>query len=526
MKKIIYILTIISALFFASCSDELETSPTDKIAGNMMLSNPDGGQAVLNGMYRAMYTSGWGDGISWDAENGGILAYIHAADLMGEDMVQQSSGSGWFWYDYRLDIASDYSHNLGRPYQAWNMLYTLVANSNMVLSKEKEWILDKETNAVDRKSKAVIGQAYAMRAFAYSHLIQLYQQSISEGEDLPGVPIYTEPTTIETQGRPRGTIADVYTLMNSDIDKSTSYLEEAEKEGWKRDHESNIDSYVANGLKARIALNEGVDYARARDAAVKAMSKNGLSVLKVVDFLGWNKKNSANTLWALEVIGTQSQGPEGFFAHMDADATGYGSRARVLIATGLYNMLTDTDDRKLQWWRGVLEEKDEKAGTSMTSHCQLKFQFANSVSRTGDYLLMRVEEMILIAAESEARLKNFSNARKYLLQLGEMRDSNYAERLKALKDGDGVTYNTNTLAVPSTILEEALFQRRVELWGEYPRGFDLKRLGLGYDRTYDGSNHSAKLSTSRADKRFTMPIPQAEFDGNSSLKANVDQNPM
>lgn len=524
MKKILYILTIISALFFASCSDELETSPTDKIAGNVMLNNPDGGQAVLNGMYRALYTYGWGSG--WESENSGLMAFMHAADLMGEDMVQQTAGSGWFWYDYRLNIASDYTHNAGRPYQAWNMFYILIANANMVLSKENEWILDKEANAVDSKSKAVIGQAFAMRAFAYSNLIQLYQQSISEGEDLAGVPIYEEPTTIETQGRPRGTIADVYALMNSDIDKATSYLEEAEKEGWKRDHESNIDSYVANGIKARIALNEGADYSRAHDAAVKAMSKSGLNVLQTADFIGWNNRNSANVMWALEVVATQSEGVVGFFAHMDADAAGsYGSRARILIATGLYNLIPDTDTRKQLWWRGVLKEEEEKVGTSMTSHCQLKFKFGNAVTRIGDYLLMRKEEMLLIAAESAARMRKFTDARAYLQELGDMRDPNYAERLKALKDGDGVTYSTNTLAAPTTILEEALFQRRVELWGEYPRGFDLKRLGLGYNRTYTGSNHSAKLSASRADKRFTMPIPQAEFDGNSSMKAE-DQNPM
>lgn len=520
MKKILYISTLICAILFASCNDELDQEPTDKVSRDVMLETSDGGQAIMNGVYRAMYVGQWGPG--WRDENSGIMAYIQAGDLMGEDHIMRESGQGWFYFDYNFGIGSDWTNSSGRQSQTWKFFYTLVSNANDVISKEDVW-------ADTPLTRAVLGQAYAMRAYAYYFLVQFFQQAYVEGADQPGVPIYTEPTTKETEGAPRGTIEEVYTLMNSDIDIAIDYFKKAQldvKEGekaWTREHESYVDYYIANGIKARIALAQGVDYKRVRDGAVEALKKGGLSVAPVSDFLGWNKRSSKNVLWALEVIASQSEHFQGFFSHMDADAPGmYASKARRQIATGLYNLIPDTDERKAQWWRGELEK--EQSGNSNVSYCQLKFRFGSVATRTGDYLIMRAEEMLLMAAEAECRLGQYDAARSYLSQLGEMRDEAYAERLAKMTNA--ATYSKNTLSAPVTLLEEILLQRRVELWGEFPRGFDLKRLQLGYTRDYAGSNHSDDSTLNPADLKFVYAIPQAEFDGNINMTLEADQNPM
>lgn len=514
MKKILYILVLFSSLLFASCNDELDTKPTNMMGDDEMLETYEGGQAVMNGIYRMMYTYGWGT--AWYDENSGIMAYVQAADLMGEDHVMLAAGQGWFWYDYALNVASDYTSAAGRSYQTWNFFYKMIDNANSVISKDSVWERTPQ-------SRNVLGQAYAVRAFAYSNLAQMFQQSYAEGDTLPGVPIYTEPTTKNTKGKPRGYLKDVYVQMNSDIDSSLLLLKDTKA---SRGHESHIDYYVANGIKARIALAQGVDYQRALDGAKEALSKPSLTPLAVSDFLGWNKKSSANALWALEVIATQSENYRGFFSHMDADATGmYAARARRAIASGLYDLIPSTDDRKEQWWRGLMDPADEESGNSKVSLCQLKFRFGNPSDRTGDYLIMRAEEMLLIAAEAACRLDDYTTARGYLSTLGSYRDKeNYAARLATMTDAK--TYSTNTLDAPQTLLEEILFQRRVELWGESPRVYDLKRLKLGYNRTYTGSNHAVKRTATRKDVRFVLPIPQAEFDGNTSMDGITDQNPM
>ena len=73
-----------------------------------------------------------------------------------------------------------------------------------------------------------------------------------------------------------------------------------------------------------------------------------------------------------------------------------------------------------------------------------------------------------------------------------------------------------------------MFQRRVELWGEAGRIFDLQRLGLGYNRVYEGSNHTqtvATKDTNAGSDLFIFPLPQSELDGNENI-TEKDQNPI
>ena len=139
---------------------------------------------------------------------------------------------------------------------------------------------------------------------------------------------------------------------------------------------------------------------------------------------------------------------------------------------------------------------------------------------------MRAEEMVLIKAESECHLKNYPNARETIKKLGTLRDENYEAILARRSNSD--FYNSNTNAPVSTLMEEILLQRRVELWGEAGRIFDLQRLGLGYNRNYDGSNHTETVQTKNtgvASPLFILPLPQSEIDGNENISAD-DNNPI
>ena len=96
------------------------------------------------------------------------------------------------------------------------------------------------------------------------------------------------------------------------------------------------------------------------------------------------------------------------------------------------------------------------------------------------------------------------------------------------KESDANTYNSDTNAPLETLMDEILFQRRVELWGEVGRIFDMQRLGLGYNRNYEGSNHTEKVTTKNtnaASPLFILPLPQSEIDGNENI-TSADQNPI
>ena len=139
---------------------------------------------------------------------------------------------------------------------------------------------------------------------------------------------------------------------------------------------------------------------------------------------------------------------------------------------------------------------------------------------------MRTEEMYLIAAEAACELGNYDKAREYVSAVGSLRDSNYATRLSSKQIDKEL--NPNTVATPRTLMDEIFFQRRVELWSENPRLFDLQRRGLCFNRAWDGTNHPATCTAYTSipgSANFILWIPQAEFDGNENMNADTDQNP-
>jgi hypothetical protein len=75
----------------------------------------------------------------------------------------------------------------------------------------------------------------------------------------------------------------------------------------------------------------------------------------------------------------------------------------------------------------------------------------------------------------------------------------------------------------TALIDEIMIQRRVELWGEGFRWYDLKRLDLPLDRT--GSNHTAAITNNimqvaAGDNRWNFPIPQDEMDSNNLMVQN------
>lgn len=513
MRKLFYILSAVGLLTLASCSDQLETNPTDKVTGPVMFKDANGAETAMNGIYRATYVAGWGS--DWGTENPGFVGIYLAGDLMAEDHLIWSQGQGWFYEDYRLNVRQDYTHKAGRPYQFWNIHYTLISNCNYIIAQVPA------ASGDPKLLNSILGQAYAMRAYCYFQLIQLYQQTYKGNESAPGVPLYIEPTTSSSEGKPRGTVEEVYKQINLDIEEAIKLLKES---GIAQKHPSHIDYYIANGIKARVCMVQQ-RYEDAIAAAKEALTKPGLTaVISASTLLGFNNAEFTNVLWGVEITADQTSGFASLFSHLDADAEGmYAEKAQHCISSWLYENLPDTDERR-SWWRGDLGEDATGVG-SVVSYCQLKFRFADTADRTGDYIYMRAEEMLLIQAEAECHLGNYGQARTLISQLGSNRDSEYAERLAKFQDSS--SYNENTIAPLRTLMDEILFQRRVELWGEQGRIFDLQRLKLGYNRDYEGSIHTELVKdkdTNAGSKEFIMTIPQSEIDGNASINAG-DQNP-
>lgn len=525
MKKIFALLSVIAALTLTGCAkDFLDTDPTTAVSGTVIFETADKAQTAIDGLYREFYTGGWGS--SWQAENGGLPAFILTMDVKGDDHAMDGEGSGWFYYDYAYNTFGDWTNSAGHQYQMWNFFYTVISGANYVIAKKDEM------EGTADKINYVVGQAFAIRSFCYMWLVQTYQQNGgaagSETRSLPGVPLYTEPTVPGAEGKGRGTVQDVYTQCNADIDSAIARLGAT---SIKQQHPSHIDLAVAQGLKARHALVQQ-DFPTALAAAEAAL--DGKTLGSWDDVKAVNDVKKPNVLWGLAIQTDQALGNWDIYNHMDADCNSTYSSARHLISEWLYNQIPATDSRK-GWWTPNIPKASwataGKTGGSGRSFVQKKLVYTNAASSLGDHILMRTEELYLIAAEAACKTADYTKARGYLKALGDKRDTDYATRLATFTDSDVLNADTN--GALTTLMDEIIFQRRVELWSENPRIFDIQRLGLKFDRananTSGDPDNNPELCSDYTDKvasaNFILLIPKTEFDGNANMSLATDQNP-
>ena len=338
-------------------------------------------------------------------------------------------------------------------------------------------------------------------------LAQSFARTYKGHESEPCCPIYKEPTTADTEGQPRSSVQEVYDLIVADMDKALEYLE-----GTSRKHISHIGYEVALGLRARIALTME-DWATAKSAAKAAIAASSCEIIPVEDFMGTNDADADNVMWAADIIADQSGMYASFFSHMSTGVS-YGANARKLINKELYAKMSPTDTR-LAWW----DPTDSKG------YQQKKFEFSDLQTWLGDYIWMRIEEMYLIAAEAECRLKDEPAAKADLMALMSQRDPSYScEHLTGTEMGKLTNEWTGSL------LEAITIQRRIELWGEAGRIYDIRRYKQGFRRTEEQGWPAAALLAGRPTDdpenwMWVLTIPQAEFDGNANMDGAKDQNP-
>lgn len=493
------------AVVLSSCdSSLLDTSPTGSISGDVVLKDASSAEIAVNGIIRMLYAVD-------NHEHFGVASMAIMHDMMAEDMILGKEGNGWFSWDALYKIKSLYTRKDERCYNIWNDNYTIIASANYILAAETTMAGDPK--AVDY----VVGQAYGFRAFAYFALAQTYARTIVGHEKEKCVPIYTGPTVPSTTGQPRSSNEAVYAQIESDLTKAAEKLK-----GLNKKHVSHLNYATVQGLLARVKMVEN-KWADAKEAALQAINASKCKILKIEGFRGLNNAKADNVLWGMEIKADQNGGWANFFSHMDT--LQYGERAPKQISQTLYAKMNTTDDRR-KWWNPHSHFNTFDGAQVKSGYQQDKFHFANPKEGTGDYIFMRVEEMYLTAAEAACRLGDDAEAKKYLMELMKMRDPKYTT------DKSGTELGKVSSQEKGSLLEEIITQRRIELWGEFGRMNDLRRLRQGFRRTAtDGWTMASYLLKTRPTEdpesyMWVLTIPQSEFDGNVNMKADTDQNPM
>ena len=357
-------LTAVAGLLLAtSCSSSfLDTEPTDAVSSD---------QVAVAGNAERLFNGAWYNLFEYGTTyaNIGYRALQCQDDMMASDVVSRPKYGFNSSYQFNdVAIPSD-----GRTSFAWYLIYKTIDNCNTAISIKGD----------SEELRQAQGQALALRAFCYLHLVQHYQFTYLKDKDAPCVPIYTEPTTSGTKPKGKSTVAQVYQQIFDDLNLAQDYLTNYVRKGDGQKFKPNTD--VVNGLMARAYLLTGQwgEAAKAAEAARKGYSL----MTTTAEYEGFNNISNKEWIWGSPQTLSQSDASYNFYY---LDATYVGAYSSFMADPHLMDTFVKGDIRLplFQWMReGYLGYK--------------KFHMRSD--DTADLVLMRSAEMYLIEAEAKVR---------------------------------------------------------------------------------------------------------------------------
>lgn len=458
MKKYkLYIgIALISSVLGSSCSkDFLNQSPTNAVPEEVVFNSVANAETVINGTWGYLMET------FNSYANPGYSAILRTSDAMGSDVAILTSKYG-YPASYQFVDASD--RTTGRVSGFWNLLYKVIDNTNNIIARIDNVPGD------DNKRRYIKGQALVLRSYCYLTLASFYQLNVQTNPNAKTVPLYTAPTNLSTVGKPRVTNTQLYEQIFSDLDNGRKLLA-----GYVRGNTSRykIDTSVANGLLARASLNAG----KWNDAAsYAANARKGYTLMPAADYYGgFNNSQNVEWIWGHGQRPDQSNASYSF--HF-LDVSSPGSYYYSFRPDPFFMERFDKDDI-----RSKLFSWDTLPGREGLLRYD-KFRFKDD--QTGDIVLMRASEMILIEAEAAARNNDLTTA---ATRLNELRNVRNAKQLDI------------TGKSQQEVINEVLVERRKELWGE---GFSLSDIlrtgGTVVRKEYlDANNKDIVISVPRAD---------------------------
>ena len=520
ISKLIAGVCLFSSLgVITGCIDE--TIPTSVATEEQVTSSDMAAAALLWGMPASLNViETISSSYHWDWGYGSLM---HVRDVMTGDMPVVASGYNWYtsW-----EIVEAQGESFVYPQFIWNFYWQAVLSTNKLISA-----LDAET--ASSAQLGYLAAAHAFRAFFYLDLARMYEFLPSDkiptgvnaaGKDISGltVPIVRETITEEeARNNPRVDRATMAAFILEDLDFAEQNIGHLEESAKTLPH---LD--VVYGLKARLYMWLE-DYPQARDYARKAINASSVSPMTETQCLsttsGFN--DISCWMWGSQMVQEDDVVQTGIlnWASWMSNETSFGYSGQepyVQISKSMYDRLSNTDFRKKMWKAPeghVLDGQTEyltsstfgNFGDRLCDYASVKFRPAQgncddyTVGAATAYPLMRVEEMYFIEAEAAAH----SNAEE-----GKTLLTNF---MLNYRDGEYATDVTGT----EDVIEEIIFQKRVELWGEGLTYFDIKRLNMPVTRGYSGTNYqaAARYNTTTRPAWMSICIVQTEKNNNAAL---------
>ena len=537
MKNYIIIIIAAVALTAVSCSRELDVTPPNAITNEQvydLLTNSDDAtrETILGGIAASLPLL-----VSQPLAGMGSLDYRHyhytgmavMRGFEGNDMVfgNNTATSAIFGTDEYRWVSIRTSTGTTQMY--WKHGYDMIAAANKVLA-----FLPDEIVGNNAALKRFRGQALFIRAFAYNHLLENFQDAYVKGGSKPGVPVYTVFDPSQPY-QARASLDECYQQVNADLNKAIqdfgdSFFTEAK---------NDIDVGVAFFLRARVALcmgnwqqvisdcqkiiNQYPDSFMTEDQYVaKKEEVDGKDQYFAINSGFLDLTKNPETIWGFfysdGTAAAQSYWLNSYGTTQQGSTRGYN----VQIDQRLYNQIADDDYRKNNFLGSEGGGRYDYAdGGSQNIMPYANLKFASTVGKTGgtnpvqaaatnnqnDWTMMRLSEAYLMLAEAQSKSGNDGGAKATL-------DKLIDARTNGAYDSD--TYPSHA---GLSMIQKIQLQTRIEMWGEKGLEFyNNRRWDIAVNRS-GATNHWHNLTIPVSE--MTMQIPVQSI----SLNGLLEQNP-
>ncbi|MCE5346888.1 MAG: RagB/SusD family nutrient uptake outer membrane protein [Bacteroidales bacterium] len=492
MKKIYkkLICLSIAILSFVACTKDINLTPISQISNASFWKTENDASGGLTGMYVRMRTQASVNFFLWGEGRSGIFIQNFGMDPSAALYVFMNSLS---------------QTNAGPD---WTTMYSVIHDANLLL----KYVPGISFTSQDTKNNT-LAQAYAMRAFIYFTMAKTWGDLALVTEPTEGY----DPNTIY---RERSSVADVFKLIKSDIDKALELFPNnnytTARNFWSKPAVNTLkaDVYLWTGKK----LNGGnADFTTALNALNDVETSDVTLLPNFSDIFSYTGKGNKEIIMSVYFLLNESPthtvygGVTGINAptapYTDAETIAkispFNSKDGYWqISPDICNQFSNDDQRKDATF--IVVNQTRNGVTSWMYNCDQKYPgiISGGVRQSyDDYIIYRYADVVLMKAEAKNALGQDPST-----EINKIRQRAYGNNYSS-----HVFVNGTKAENDDAILKERLF----ELLQEGKRWWDLVRFGKVFEQV-----PALKIYAGQ-DYRLLFPISETVL----SLEPKMVQNP-
>ncbi|MBS1605233.1 MAG: RagB/SusD family nutrient uptake outer membrane protein [Bacteroidetes bacterium] len=455
----------VTIAFFASCSKQIDLTPTDSIDPTKAFRTVDDLNQGLLGAYAAL----------------SYRSSIYFTSLVTDECMlpsENSSGSGFATHRWQYDGSMEHD--------AWPGNYVAIDRVNRVLAAMDVVEVKPGEEALKSQYK---GELLALRAYCHFELIRNFAEKYEPGA--MGVPFMEKS---EVGSPARLSFGETMAKIDNDLMAAKGLIPDGAAD------RTRITKIAVSAMQARVALYEK-NWDNAVNYATEAI--NALPLADRTNFPKiWKDKTEDEVFWKLKrVAGDETLGDV-------YTQPGYLQNPGVKINYAASYKLTNLFDRANDIrFSSYITIDAGRLASGAVPNVVVKYMSDNaSTSNLVDIKLYRTGEMYLIRSEAYAEKNDLISA---------------AADLNALRRARINGYTDATFSDKQSLIDALMNERFKELAFEGHRHFDLRRRNLPISRNpEDAVNALGAVLLNPTDAQYVFPIPNTELKANKNMKQN------